>query len=285
MVGSAGPANPQVGAKTSILGMETGTAATPAAPTPTPETPPVENSWHWCPECFVAAGKPGTCPSCEAELEPVPPDGLPYGPFQPSQRKRQSRAEMMMAAIGIFALLVPLGVGLLLYRLSSGSPAAASPGDGLLNSHSSTTIHFPTLGTASIPGVWTADTTLKASIDSSLNTDGGQATVLMAARSDQSVIWMADITKSPGGSGSGSGGCSTTPISNQSPTLANLPAELDNYKLACPGDTEYVSQYTMKQGSSTLILRIMSPSSNAPFQRIENALLQMPGSSGGGVSL
>jgi hypothetical protein len=188
-----------------------------------------------------------------------------------------------VGAISLLAILVPLGFGLLLYHLGSASaPTSSSGSDGLINSSAKTTIQFPLLGTTSIPGVWTPDDTLKASVETSLNAGGGEASVLMASRSDQSVIWLANITKS--GSGA-SGSCTTTPISNQSPILANHPAELDTFKLVCGGVTDYVLQYTMQVTNSTLLLRVVSPSSSVPFGRIENGMLQIPGSSTGGVSI
>jgi hypothetical protein len=180
----------------------------------------------------------------------------------------------------VFVTLVAIGLPLVsaFWLYNSGTQPQTGPNDGLVHTSATTPAHVPELGTVNLPGTWVPDPTTKDALTTNLNADGGKANVLMVARSGNTIIWEASVEKFPMG---GPSPCKVTPTGNGSPTIAGHLAQRNDATVACPDGTSYVREFDMKDSGATLVLKIVAPNQNAPFDQIESAFLALPGSKAG----
>ena len=238
--------------------------------------------WHWCPDCHIASGKPGDCPTCAKAFLPAPPEGLPYGPYYPPTVRKRSKALLVMPLITIFAVAITGLFGVWLYRQGTPTASSSASSDGLVHTSAHTTVHLPELGTVNLPGTWVADPITQASLQANLNSQGGSGHVLAVERSGNTILWLASVVKFPTG---GADPCTETQLGNGTPTIASHPAERTDLKSACSDGTTYSRTYDMKDTGADLVLKIISPASLSPLNSIESALLELPGSNAGGVTV
>jgi hypothetical protein len=158
------------------------------------------SAWHWCPECRIAASKPGLCPGCGRGYIPVPEGGVPGEPFRPSLQR--SGGGLIGILTGVLALAVVGGAAFGVVQLylhgqrldASGQPvssastapaaaaaAAPSPTPGSVdctNTLGTCTFAIPPLhASITLPGAWASGTFADSVTSPIVGEVGGPVTV------------------------------------------------------------------------------------------------------------
>jgi hypothetical protein len=256
-------------------------------------------SWHWCPECRLAASRPGLCPGCGRGYVPVPERGVPDEPFRPRPPRGGGALTALITTVVVLALLGGAAFGVVaLYN--GGAPAGAdgqqvASVQGGSGGGSQSTYEIPPLNSSiQLPGSWSVDSTFGEYTADALSQVAAPVIVDLSLSSPNQTAPDASIgvvhvnTSTPEGSGSeldtllisathdASGGTIAWPKAHQI-TLAGDVTLAQDYILTYPSGAKLSGTFYAVAVDSAQELVVIQVVANQPtlLASLENAVLRV----------